>query len=145
MANNNPFDNVVYAGISHDIRFGCIGKILACGFASLVMFATFILIKQEWFVHYVVHVPCNATRDIRYVALDNSVAHDCSRCRELKQRVINSLPPEERQKIKEIDRRNIEQARAEAQGHVEAVKRIEAEQKRLNDERWRRDLEYFGK
>ena len=146
MENNNPFDNLVYAADSHRIRFGCLHYIFAVAISFLVLIVTTILMRNEKFVHYAVHVPCSMTRDLRYTALEDDTQHDCSYCRELKQRVITELlTPEERELIRERDRRNIVRAREAAADHLRFQRELEAQRKRDNEYRWKRDLEYFSK
>ena len=146
MENNNPFDNITFAAESHRIRFGCLHRIFAIAVPFLVLIVTTILMRNEKFVHYAVHVPCSMIRDLRYTALEDDTQHDCSYCRELKQRVITELlTPEERKIIQERDRRNIVQAREAAADHLRFQRELEEQRRRDNEYRWKRDLEYYSK
>lgn len=146
MQNNNPFDTIAYAEASHAIRFGCLYRIFAIAVTFIVFIATVILINNEKFVHYAVHIPCSMLRDLRYTVLEDDTQHDCSFCRELKQKVITQmLTPEERKFIQQRDRRNMIRAREAAEGHLRFKQEIEAQQKKDAQYRWKRDLEYFSR
>lgn len=140
MYNNNPFDNLVYAEQSHRTRFGLAGMVMSIGMMTLTLLVMTYLMRQEWFVHYVIHVPCLSLKDPRYITLMNSATHDCGRCLEVKQRALALLTPEERQIVKQRDEENIRRARLAAQGEVELKKNLEIERRKLADECFRRDL-----
>jgi predicted tellurium resistance membrane protein TerC len=141
MRNNNPFDNLYYAEQSHRARFRLRGIVLAVGMMTLSLIVITILMKQEWFVHYVIHVPCLSLKDPRYITLLNSATHDdCGRCLEVKQRALALLSPEERQLVKQRDEENIRRARLAAQGEVEMQKQLEIARRKMADECFRRDL-----
>lgn len=144
MYNNNPFDNLYYAEHSHRTRFKWTILVAKIGMMTLSLFLTIFLLRQEWFVHYVIHVPCMSLKDPRYITLMNSVTHDdCNRCLEIKQRALALLTPEQRQIIKQRDEENIRRARAAAQGEIELKMRLEAERKKQADECFKRDLENY--
>ena len=144
MYNNNPFDNLYYAEHSHRARFSWTILVAKIGMMTLALFLTIFFMRQEWFVHYVIHVPCMSLKDPRYITLMNSVTHDdCGRCLEAKQRALALLTPEQRQIIKQRDEENIRRARAAAEGEVELKMRLEAERKRQADECFERDLNTY--
>jgi|GEM_PF-4809589 len=141
MRNNNPFDNLYYAEQSHRARFRLTVIVAKIGMMTLALIVITVLMKQEWFVHYAIHVPCLSLKDPRYITLLNSASHDdCGRCLEVKQRALALLSPEERQIVKRRDEENIRRARLAAQGEVEMQQRLEVARRKMADECFLRDL-----